>query len=314
MEEREYLTVGQLAREVGTTVRTIQYYDQQGLLFLLVPTGRGEDLLDVELTPDEYEEVLTWAYHRQKTSPMHFKPTDAPQYYRIIRQLCAAEGREVTPETYGMEAMTRGCLGGITFAFISHVGDVQPCGYFDMQLGNVKETPFSEIWETSPVFDDLRHYERLRGKCGACEFKGVCGGCRARALARTGDYLAEEPSCRMSRIAMSGPVQTGGLIICMRWSMPRQQKSSKSAWPRCVRYAGGNAKCSYRSRSTRRRRRFILHDRSRRDAFATYFGHMLDAGFLIAPSQFEALFVSAAHTDDDIERFVSAAQDAISLR
>ena len=91
--------------------------------------------------------------------------------------------------------MTRGCLGGITFAFISHVGDVQPCGYFDMQLGNVKERPFSQIWETSPVFDDLRHFDRLRGKCGNCEYKGVCGGCRARALATTGDYLAEEPYC-----------------------------------------------------------------------------------------------------------------------
>ncbi len=163
--------------------------------FLLVPTGRGEDLADVELTPDEYEEVLTWAYHCQKTSPLHFKPTDAPQYYRIIRQLCAAEGRKVDRESYGMEAMTRGCLGGITFAFISHVGDVQPCGYFDMQLGNVLEQPFSQIWETSPIFDDLRHYDRLKGKCGMCEYKGVCGGCRARALATTGDYLAEEPYC-----------------------------------------------------------------------------------------------------------------------
>lgn len=148
--------------------------------FLLVPTGRGEDLVDVELTPEEYEEVLTWAYHCQKASPLHFKPTDAPQYYRIIRQLCAREGRAVTPETYGMEAMTRGCLGGITFAFISHVGDVQPCGYFDMQLGNVLETPFSEIWTNSPVFADLRDYSRLKGKCGACEYKRVCGGCRAR--------------------------------------------------------------------------------------------------------------------------------------
>ena len=163
--------------------------------FLLVPTGRGEDLVDVELTPDEYEEVLTWAYRCQKTSPMHFKPTDAPQYYRIIRQLSALEGREVNRETYGMEAMTRGCLGGITFAFISHVGDVQPCGYFDMQLGNVKDVPFSRIWETSPVFADLRDYDRLKGKCGACEYKRVCGGCRARALAATGDYLAEEPYC-----------------------------------------------------------------------------------------------------------------------
>ena len=201
--------------------------------FLLVPTGRGEDLVDVELTPDEYEEVLTWAYHCQKASPMHFKPTDAPQYYRIIRQLSALEKSDGTQDAlasghgagkaasfgqsrpapspgsskvedsdqaalarrFGMEALTRGCLGGITFAFISHVGDVQPCGYFDMQLGNVKETPFSQIWETSPVFDDLRHFDRLKGKCGACEYKGVCGGCRARALAASGDYLAEEPYC-----------------------------------------------------------------------------------------------------------------------
>ena len=163
--------------------------------FLLVPTGRGEDLVHVELSPEEYEEVLLWAYGCQKTSPMHFKPTDAPQYYRIIRQQCALEGRQVTPQTYGMEAMTRGCLGGITFCFISHVGDIQPCGYFDMQLGNVKERPFSQIWTESPVFDDLRHYDRLKGKCGACEFKEYCGGCRARALAATGDYMAEEPYC-----------------------------------------------------------------------------------------------------------------------
>ena len=163
--------------------------------FLLVPTGRGEDLVDVELAPEEYEEVLTWAYNCQKASPMHFKPTDAPQYYRIIRQLSAKEGRVVSPDTYGMEAMTRGCLGGITFVFISHVGDVQPCGYFDMQLGNVKETPFPEIWEHSPVFRNLRDFSLLKGKCGACEYKGFCGGCRARALAASGDYLAEEPYC-----------------------------------------------------------------------------------------------------------------------
>lgn len=163
--------------------------------FLLVPTGRGEDLRDVELSPEEYEEVLTWAYERQKTSPMHFKPTDAPQYYRIVHQKAREEGSTISAEQYGTEAMTRGCLGGITFCFISHTGDIQPCGYFDMQLGNVRERPFSQIWTDSPVFADLRDYSRLKGKCGACEYKGVCGGCRARALSATGDYLAEEPYC-----------------------------------------------------------------------------------------------------------------------
>ena len=163
--------------------------------FLLVPTGRGESLREVELTPEEYEEVLTWAYYKQKTSPLHFKPTDAPQYYRISHQRMREEGDTSTAEEYGLNAMTRGCLGGISFVFISHVGDVQPCGYFDMQLGNVKETPFSEIWTNSPVFNDLRDFSKLKGKCGACEYRGVCGGCRARALSATGDYMEEEPYC-----------------------------------------------------------------------------------------------------------------------
>ena len=164
-------------------------------IFMLVPTGRGSELLEIELSPEESEKALTWAYERQKTSPLHFKPTDSPHYYRIIRQLAKKEGKKVTREEYGMDAMTRGCLGGITFGFISHVGDVQPCGYFDMQLGNVKEQPFSEIWTNSKVFNDLRDYSLLKGKCGACEYKAVCGGCRARALEVTGDYMESEPYC-----------------------------------------------------------------------------------------------------------------------
>jgi radical SAM protein with 4Fe4S-binding SPASM domain len=173
-------------------------------IFMLVPTGRGSEILAEELPPDEYEKVLTWAYHRQQTSPLHFKPTDAPHYYRIIRQLAKAEGKKVTREEYGLDAMTRGCLGGITFCFISHTGDLQPCGYFDMQLGNVKDEPFSKIWTESKVFNELRDYSLLKGKCGACEYKAVCGGCRARALEITGDYLESEPYCVYEPPAWTG--------------------------------------------------------------------------------------------------------------
>ena len=152
--------------------------------FLLVPTGRGAGLSGEELGAAEYEEALGWVCRRQRTSPLELKPTDAPQYRRIAIQqgvACASRGR--------------GCLAGTGFAFISHVGGVQPCGYFDMTLGNVRKTPFSRIWRESPVFADLRRPERLKGKCGVCEYKAVCGGCRARALAVSGDYLAEEPNC-----------------------------------------------------------------------------------------------------------------------
>ncbi len=81
------------------------------------------------------------------------------------------------------------------FCFVSHVGAVQPCGYFDKTAGNVRERDFGDIWRNSPLFADLRDLEALKGKCGACEYKRVCGGCRARAFERTGDYLAEEPYC-----------------------------------------------------------------------------------------------------------------------
>ncbi len=164
-------------------------------IFLLVPTGRGEDLREVELSPEEYERALTWAYDRQKSSPLHFKPTDAPQYYRIIHQKTREEGSKLSAEEYGLDAITRGCLGGITFCFISHTGDIQPCGYFNLQCGNVKELGFDTIWTQSPVLNDLRDYSLLKGKCGACEYKAVCGGCRARALAESGDYMQEEPYC-----------------------------------------------------------------------------------------------------------------------
>ena len=152
--------------------------------FLLVPTGRGAGLSGEELGAAEYEEALGWVCRRRRTSPLELKPTDAPQYRRIAIQqgvACASRGR--------------GCLAGTGFAFISHVGGVQPCGYFDMTLGNMRETPFSRIWRESSVFADLRRPERLKGKCGVCEYKAVCGGCRARALAVSGDYLAEEPNC-----------------------------------------------------------------------------------------------------------------------
>ena len=153
--------------------------------FLLVPTGRGADLSGEELSAAEYEETLGWICERQRTSPLELKPTDAPQYRRIA---CQMNGRDA-------RSPAKGCLAGTGFAFIGHAGDVQPCGYFDLKLGNVRETPFSRIWRESPVLDDLRHPERLKGKCGICEYRAVCGGCRARALAKTGDYLAEEPAC-----------------------------------------------------------------------------------------------------------------------
>lgn len=164
-------------------------------IFLLVPTGRGAQLGAQVISAGEYEEVLNWFYDFRKTTSMHLKATCAPHYYRIMRQRAKAEGVAVTPDTFGMDAMTRGCLGGTGFCFISAVGQVQPCGYLEIDCGNVKATPFPEIWRTSKPFLQFRDKSQYEGKCGVCEYHRVCGGCRARAYTMSGNYMAPEPLC-----------------------------------------------------------------------------------------------------------------------
>ncbi len=164
-------------------------------IFLLVPTGRGKYIADQTIDAAEYEKALNWFYDQREKSPMQLKATCAPHYYRILRQRARAEGRTVTFDSHGLDAVTRGCLGGVGFCFISHVGIVQPCGFLDLNCGDVTRTSFKEIWEGSEVFSALRNYDNLKGKCGACEYRKVCGGCRARAHEGVGDYLAEEPLC-----------------------------------------------------------------------------------------------------------------------
>ncbi len=164
-------------------------------IFLLVPTGRGKYMIDQEITAQQYEDTLNWFYDQQGCSPLQLKATCAPHYYRILRQRARQEGKSVTFDTHGLDAVTRGCLGGIGFCFISHRGIVQPCGFLQTNCGDVTQASFARIWRESNILQDLREYDKLKGKCGRCEYKRVCGGCRARAFEATGDYLAQEPLC-----------------------------------------------------------------------------------------------------------------------
>ena len=171
--------------------------------FMLVPTGRGKGLASVELPPEEYERILNWVCDKQTElgDRIFFKPTDAPHYMRIMtqrRRTTGVSGMETKrpgghPST--MNSVSRGCLAGTGFCFISHVGRVQGCGYLDVEAGNVKRESFARIWSNSPLFQELRDLSRIKGKCGVCEFKRLCGGCRARAYESTGDYLGAEPYC-----------------------------------------------------------------------------------------------------------------------
>jgi heme b synthase len=166
-------------------------------IFMLVPVGCGVEIEESQsLDAEKYEEVLNWFYDVSKEGKIQTKATCAPHYFRIMRQRAAIEGIEVTPRTHGMAAMTKGCLAGQSICFISHKGEVFPCGYFPLEAGNVRTTDFKEIWERAEVFEKLRDVNNLEGKCGACDYKVVCEGCRARAYFYTdGNYLAEEPYC-----------------------------------------------------------------------------------------------------------------------
>jgi heme b synthase len=167
-------------------------------VFVLVPVGCGAELDEAaRLTPAEMEKVLRWLFEKslELRGQVHIKATCAPQYYRIMREISRDKGLQVESSGHGMQAMTRGCLAGSAVCFISRIGDVQPCGYLPVRVGNVLEKKFGNIWKESEVFQALRDPGELKGKCHACGYRKLCAGCRARAYADTTDFLGEDPDC-----------------------------------------------------------------------------------------------------------------------
>jgi radical SAM protein with 4Fe4S-binding SPASM domain len=187
-------------------------------LFMLVPVGCGLEIAPSEMLPaDEYERVLHWFDEQSRTCPIDLKATCAPHYYRIRAQRLAADRQRgdttatfIAPGTRAkaapallpgghhgqhLSAMTRGCLAGINVCFISNEGAVYPCGYLPVSAGDTRAQRFAQIWRESNVFRLLRDPSALEGKCGECRYQALCGGCRARAYAATGCFLAEEPFC-----------------------------------------------------------------------------------------------------------------------
>ncbi|MBS4030839.1 MAG: putative heme d1 biosynthesis radical SAM protein NirJ2 [Clostridiales bacterium] len=156
-------------------------------VFFLVPTGRGKDIEVEALREKQYEQLLHRILKKQKTVDIELKPTCAPQFMRIARQM------EMDMR------FSRGCLAGTAYCCIIPSGDVHPCPYLPVKVGNVRETPFSEIWKNAEMFKEFRSDE-FGGKCGTCNHKDVCSGCRARAYYYTeGDYMAEDPWCLYRR-------------------------------------------------------------------------------------------------------------------
>jgi AdoMet-dependent heme synthase len=186
--------------------------DAVGLhLFLLVPVGCGVEIAEEQMiNAREYEEVLNWLYDTEQNEPdLQLKATCAPHYFRVMRtrraqdkrnglerELPASHDRQLNGHPHGqMHAATKGCLAGTGVCFISHRGEVFPCGYLPVEAGNIRRQSFGDVWQNSSLFAELRDPDALEGKCGICQFKSLCSGCRARAYGLTGNYLAEEPFC-----------------------------------------------------------------------------------------------------------------------
>jgi radical SAM protein with 4Fe4S-binding SPASM domain len=168
-------------------------------LFFLVPTGRATKLTDI--SPQKYEDMITRTFAKVSKHTLNVRPSCAPQFMRIAKGM-----------GLDMRQWIRGCIAGMYYCRVYPNGDVTPCPYLPIKLGNVREQSFKEIWLNSPVFNALRNPDCLKGKCGICEYRQLCGGCRARAYGLSADfidycgdlhlpaeaksdYLAEDPWC-----------------------------------------------------------------------------------------------------------------------
>ena len=168
-------------------------------LFFLVPTGRGVKMSDI--TPAKYEAMIKTTFAKASNHNLNVRPSCAPQFMRIA----SAKGLD-------MRQWIRGCIAGLYYCRVYPDGEITPCPYLPIKLGNIKEKAFKDIWFDSKVFQSLRNFESLKGKCGYCEYKSLCGGCRARAYGLSsdfidycgdlhepkelkGDYLTEDPWC-----------------------------------------------------------------------------------------------------------------------
>ncbi len=170
-------------------------------VFFLVPTGRGK--LDDLLSAEEFEDIFAKLHELSLRASFHIKTTEAQHYRRYILQQQVADRRSKKTHSQAFTAKVQDTVGraprglndGKGFVFVSHMGEVFPSGFLPFSGGNVRSDSLSRIYRESPMFQQLRDPDQLGGKCGACEFRHICGGSRARAFAMTGDPLAEEPCC-----------------------------------------------------------------------------------------------------------------------
>lgn len=171
-------------------------------IFMLVPVGCGQALADTDmLSPEQYERKMVDICELDGRGELQMKVTCGPHYERVIRQqglyksrMKSGHGGGSVPGG-GHGGASRGCLAGLGVLFVGHKGDVYPCGYLPVNCGNVLRDKLSDIWYKNEDLARMRDGGELEGKCGVCGYRQICGGCRGRAYAAGGNYMAEEPFC-----------------------------------------------------------------------------------------------------------------------
>jgi len=145
-------------------------------LFFLVPTGRGKKIADI--TPANYEDMIKTTFAKTSHHQLNVRPSCAPQFMRIAKDM-----------HLDMRQWIRGCIAGLYYCRVFPNGEITPCPYLPLKMGNIREKDFKSIWFNAEVFKKIRDFNNLEGKCGACEYRGVCGGCRARAYGLSSDFI-----------------------------------------------------------------------------------------------------------------------------
>ncbi|MBV0900546.1 radical SAM protein [Haloarcula salina] len=164
-------------------------------VFFLVPVGRGRVLTPID--PDRAERVMSWLHEVSEDAGFGVKTTEAPHYRRVALE---------ESDDDGDFRRRLGIRAGKGFAFVSHTGEVFPSGFLPQSAGSVPDESVVDIYRDSDLFRRLRDDDALTGKCGACEYRAVCGGSRSRAYAATGDPLAADPLCGYEPAGYDGPV------------------------------------------------------------------------------------------------------------
>ena len=170
-------------------------------IFMLVPVGCGQVLAETDmLSPQQYEQKLIEVCRLDSLGQLQIKVTCGPHYERVIREQGLHQGRAKTaggavPGRGEHGGPSKGCLAGLGVLFVGHQGDVFPCGYLPVNCGNVTKKSLSDIWYKNADLARMRDTDSLEGKCGVCGYREICGGCRGRAYAATGNYMTEEPFC-----------------------------------------------------------------------------------------------------------------------